>query len=185
MQANLRATSAQRTTANDQVTVAREQVTAAQQQVVVAQAVVKQRQADLDNAKLQLSYTTLVAPANGHREQEKRAARPGGGARPAADGPGERAAQPGLSPTSRKPSSKNMRVGQKAEAGSGRLPQRRLPGPHRVAVGRHRRPLRPAAPRQRQRQLRESNPARARQNRARQGRPRAPAARRHERERRW
>jgi len=63
--ANLKATSAQQSTAQDQVAVARNQVTAAQQQVTVAQAVVKQRQTDLDNAKLQLSYTTLVAPANG------------------------------------------------------------------------------------------------------------------------
>jgi membrane fusion protein (multidrug efflux system) len=65
VQANLRATNAQRGTAQDQVTAARQQVIAAQQQIAVAQAVVKQRQADLDNAKLQLSYTTLVAPANG------------------------------------------------------------------------------------------------------------------------
>jgi membrane fusion protein (multidrug efflux system) len=70
--ANLKATSAQQSTAQDQVSVARNQVTAAQQQVAqaqqqvaVAQAVVKQRQSDLDNAKLQLSYTTLLAPANG------------------------------------------------------------------------------------------------------------------------
>jgi membrane fusion protein (multidrug efflux system) len=72
VQANLKATAAQQSTAQDQVSVARNQVTAAQQQVAqaqqqvaVAQAVVKQRQTDLDNAKLQLSYTTLVAPGNG------------------------------------------------------------------------------------------------------------------------
>jgi membrane fusion protein (multidrug efflux system) len=65
VQANLRATTAQRSTAQDQVTVARQQVIAAQQQIGVAQAVVKQRQADLDNAKLQLSYTTLVSPGDG------------------------------------------------------------------------------------------------------------------------
>ncbi|ALW84465.1 secretion protein HlyD [Hymenobacter sedentarius] len=65
VQANLRATSAQRATASEQVGVARQQVAAAQQQIAVAQAVVKQRQADLDNAKLQLSYTTIVAPGNG------------------------------------------------------------------------------------------------------------------------
>ena len=65
VQANLRATSAQRSTAQDQVTVARQQVIAAQQQIAVAQAVVKQRQSDLDNAKLQLSYTGLLAPGNG------------------------------------------------------------------------------------------------------------------------
>jgi len=65
VQANLRATSAQRATATDQVSVARQQVLAAQQQIAVAQAVVKQRQADLDNAKLQLSYTTITAPENG------------------------------------------------------------------------------------------------------------------------
>ena len=65
VQANLKSTSAQRSTAQDQVKVAQQQVIAAQQQVAVAQAVVKQRQADLDNAKLQLSYTTLVAPGSG------------------------------------------------------------------------------------------------------------------------
>ncbi|MCB2409278.1 HlyD family secretion protein [Hymenobacter lucidus] len=65
VQANLKSTSAQRATAQQQVQVARQQVAAAQQQVAVAQAVVKQRQADLDNAKLQLSYTTIVAPGNG------------------------------------------------------------------------------------------------------------------------
>jgi membrane fusion protein (multidrug efflux system) len=65
VQANLQSTSAQATTAQQQVAVARQQVTAAQQQVAVAQAVVKQRQSDLDNAKLQLSYATIVAPGNG------------------------------------------------------------------------------------------------------------------------
>ncbi|HEX8425769.1 HlyD family secretion protein [Hymenobacter sp.] len=65
VQANLRATSAQRSTAQQQVQVSRQQVAAAEQQVAVAQAVVKQRQADLDNAKLQLSYTTITAPGNG------------------------------------------------------------------------------------------------------------------------
>lgn len=65
VQANLRATSAQRATAADQVLVARQQVAAAQQQVAVAEAVVKQRQADLDNANLQLSYTTITASGDG------------------------------------------------------------------------------------------------------------------------
>ncbi|MBC6610354.1 HlyD family secretion protein [Hymenobacter sp. BT507] len=65
VQANLQATTAQRATAEQQVAVARQQVASAEQQVAVAQAVVKQRQADLDNAKLQLSYTTITAPANG------------------------------------------------------------------------------------------------------------------------
>ena len=70
--ANLKATSAQQSTAQDQVSVARNQVTAAQQQVTqaqqqvaVAQAVVKQRQTDLANAQLQLSYTTIRATGNG------------------------------------------------------------------------------------------------------------------------
>ncbi|AHJ95774.1 HlyD family secretion protein [Hymenobacter swuensis] len=65
VQANLKSTSAQRATAQQQVRVAQQQVAAARQQVAVAEAVVKQRQADLDNAKLQLSYTTIVAPGNG------------------------------------------------------------------------------------------------------------------------
>jgi membrane fusion protein (multidrug efflux system) len=63
--ANLKSTTAQQSTAQDQVSVARNQVTAAQQQVAVAEAVVKQRQTDLNNAQLQLSYTTITAPANG------------------------------------------------------------------------------------------------------------------------
>ncbi|MGI4870693.1 MAG: HlyD family secretion protein [Janthinobacterium lividum] len=70
--ANLKATSAQQSTAQDQVSVARNQVMAAQQQVsqaqqqiAVAQAVVKQRQTDLANAKLQLSYTAIRATGNG------------------------------------------------------------------------------------------------------------------------
>ncbi|MBC6991539.1 HlyD family secretion protein [Hymenobacter sp. BT491] len=66
VQANLKSTTAQRSTAQQQVSVAQQQVAAAQQQVAVAQAVVKQRQADLDNALLQLSYTTLKAPTNGY-----------------------------------------------------------------------------------------------------------------------
>ncbi len=65
VQANLKSTSAQRATAQQQVSVAQQQVAAAQQQIAVAEAVVKQRQADLDNAKLQLSYTTITAPGNG------------------------------------------------------------------------------------------------------------------------
>lgn len=65
VQANLKSTAAQRATATDQVSVARQQVAAASQQIAVAQAVVKQRQADLDNAKLQLSYTTIAAPQDG------------------------------------------------------------------------------------------------------------------------
>jgi membrane fusion protein (multidrug efflux system) len=65
VQANLKSTSAQRTTAQQQVRVAQQQVAAARQQVAVAEAVVKQRQADLDNARLQLSYTTITAPGNG------------------------------------------------------------------------------------------------------------------------
>jgi membrane fusion protein (multidrug efflux system) len=65
IQANLKSTSAQRATAEQQVSVARQQVAEAQQKIVVAQAAVKQRQTDLDNARLQLSYTTIMAPADG------------------------------------------------------------------------------------------------------------------------
>ena len=42
-----------------------DQAKAAESQVAVAQSVVKQRQTDLDNAKLQLSYATIVAPIAG------------------------------------------------------------------------------------------------------------------------
>lgn len=65
IRANLQSTSAQRATAQDQVTVARQQVIEAQQKVAVAQAAVRQHQTELDNAKLQLSYTTITAPADG------------------------------------------------------------------------------------------------------------------------
>jgi len=65
VQSNLKSTNAQRITAENGVGVARQQVAAAQSQIAVAQAVVKQKQADLDNAKLQLSYTTVVAPGEG------------------------------------------------------------------------------------------------------------------------
>jgi membrane fusion protein, multidrug efflux system len=65
-QANLRSTTAQRATAENQVAAARAQVSTTQQQVAVANAVVKQRQADLDNALLQLSYTTLTASGDGY-----------------------------------------------------------------------------------------------------------------------
>ncbi|OUJ73551.1 efflux transporter periplasmic adaptor subunit [Hymenobacter crusticola] len=65
VQANLESTTAQRATAEQQVRVASQQVASAQQQVAVAQAIVKQRQTDLNNAKLQLSYTTIVAPGDG------------------------------------------------------------------------------------------------------------------------
>ena len=65
VQSNLKSTNAQRSTAENGVAVARQQVAAAQSQIAVAQAVVKQKQADLDNAKLQLSYTTITAPGDG------------------------------------------------------------------------------------------------------------------------
>ncbi|SDY39333.1 HlyD family secretion protein [Hymenobacter psychrophilus] len=65
VQANLSSTSAQRATAEQQVLVAQQQVAAAQQQILVAEAVVKQRQADLENTQLQLSYATITAPADG------------------------------------------------------------------------------------------------------------------------
>jgi membrane fusion protein (multidrug efflux system) len=41
------------------------QYQAAQQQIQYAQSIIAQRQADLDYAKLQLSYTTLIAPIGG------------------------------------------------------------------------------------------------------------------------
>ncbi len=52
-----------------------QQFKAAEQQVAVAQSAVKQRQDDLDYAKLQLSYTTITAPASG--EISKKNVEPG------------------------------------------------------------------------------------------------------------
>ena len=56
---------AQLEVANKQVAAAQRQDDAAGQQISYAQSIVAQRQADLDFAKLQLSYTTLVAPVSG------------------------------------------------------------------------------------------------------------------------
>jgi membrane fusion protein, multidrug efflux system len=42
-----------------------EQAAAAETQVAVAQSLIKQRQSDLDNAKLQLSYASIVSPSRG------------------------------------------------------------------------------------------------------------------------
>jgi membrane fusion protein (multidrug efflux system) len=51
--------------AKKQQEAAMKQYQASQQQVQYAQSMVAQRQADLDYAKLQLSYTTLLAPVDG------------------------------------------------------------------------------------------------------------------------
>jgi membrane fusion protein (multidrug efflux system) len=63
---------ADKETAESQVEVSKKQLEAAQkqyeasqQQVAVAEAGVKQRRADLDFAKLQLSYATIIAPSTG------------------------------------------------------------------------------------------------------------------------
>jgi membrane fusion protein, multidrug efflux system len=47
-----------------------DQAAAAESQVAVAQSVVKQRQSDLDNAKLQVSYATILAPVRGTVSQK-------------------------------------------------------------------------------------------------------------------
>ncbi len=59
------ATAAQLETAQRQVQVAQAQVQVAQSQIQSAQSLVAQRQNDIDYAKLQLSYTRIVAPATG------------------------------------------------------------------------------------------------------------------------
>lgn len=71
-QAQLQAAKAQLQTAQSQVNAAGTQTSvtnsqrrASEGQITVAQAAVKQRQADLDFAKLQLSYTVVRAPASG------------------------------------------------------------------------------------------------------------------------
>ncbi|XZF14800.1 HlyD family secretion protein [Chitinophagaceae bacterium MMS25-I14] len=55
----------QKNAAVRQTSAAASQSTATGQQVSVANATIKQRQADLDNAKLNLSYTVITAPADG------------------------------------------------------------------------------------------------------------------------
>ncbi|HWF43516.1 MAG TPA: HlyD family secretion protein [Candidatus Kapabacteria bacterium] len=47
-----------------------DQASASESQVAVAQSVIKQRQSDLDNAKLQVSYATIVAPVRGTVSQK-------------------------------------------------------------------------------------------------------------------
>lgn len=56
---------AQRDVAIKQLDAARKQSSAANEQINAAESVVKQRQVDVDYARLQLSYTALLAPANG------------------------------------------------------------------------------------------------------------------------
>jgi membrane fusion protein (multidrug efflux system) len=56
----------QRTAANQQTSTATSQSNATGQQVSVANATIKQRQAEVDNAKLNLSYTVIVAPEDGY-----------------------------------------------------------------------------------------------------------------------
>lgn len=64
-QAQLQALQAQRLQALSQVTATSSQSGATSQQIGVANSVIKQRQADLDNAKLELSYAVVTAPADG------------------------------------------------------------------------------------------------------------------------
>ncbi len=55
----------QRNAASEQTTAAASQSNATAQGVSVAEATIRQRQADVDNAKLMLSYTVLTAPSDG------------------------------------------------------------------------------------------------------------------------
>lgn len=57
-------------TAQRQQSSATAMVEAAQKQVVVANSVVSQKQADLDFADLQLSYATIIAPADGYASKK-------------------------------------------------------------------------------------------------------------------
>lgn len=61
----LQALQAQRTQASSQVTATTSQSGATARQIGVASSVIKQRQADVDNAKLELSYAVITAPADG------------------------------------------------------------------------------------------------------------------------
>src|SRR3954453_1868983 len=61
----LAALQAQRKQAESQVTATSTQSGATSQQIGVANSVIKQRQADVDNAKLELSYAVITAPADG------------------------------------------------------------------------------------------------------------------------
>lgn len=55
----------QKNAANRQTTAATSQTNATGQQISVAGATIQQRQADLENAKLNLSYTVIIAPEDG------------------------------------------------------------------------------------------------------------------------
>ncbi len=56
----------QRAVASQQTAAASSQSNATAQGISVAEASIRQRQADIDNAKLSLSYTVIVAPSDGH-----------------------------------------------------------------------------------------------------------------------
>jgi membrane fusion protein (multidrug efflux system) len=56
----------QRTAATQQTSAAASQSNATAQNISVAEANIRQRQADVDNAKLALSYTVLTAPSDGY-----------------------------------------------------------------------------------------------------------------------
>lgn len=64
-QGQLDALQAQRRQAESQVNATTTQSGATSQQIGVASTVIKQRQADVDNAKLELSYAVITAPADG------------------------------------------------------------------------------------------------------------------------
>lgn len=55
----------QKNAAQKQTTAAMSQSNATQQQIAIAKANIEQREADVENAKLMLSYTVLTAPADG------------------------------------------------------------------------------------------------------------------------
>jgi membrane fusion protein (multidrug efflux system) len=65
-QAQLEAAQSQLDAIRKQKDATQTQQSAAHEQIAVAESIVKQRQADLDFAKLQLSYATITAPADGY-----------------------------------------------------------------------------------------------------------------------
>lgn len=71
LKATADAAAAQYQAAKVQYNVSQKQIGTAEDQIKAAEAVVAMRQADLANAKLLYSYTTIVAPADGHLSETK------------------------------------------------------------------------------------------------------------------
>ena len=145
-----------------------QQVAVDQARVKAAEARVEQAKAALGQAKLNLAYTTIVAPADGI--VSKKSIEPGqvDPGRPAAAG--HRAARGSLGDGELQGDPARPDAAGTARHRVGRRARRPdVPGTRRQHRRGHGRAIQPAAARERHRQLREGGPARAGEDRAREG----------------